>query len=113
MELAGPTLATIGSKYDKRGLLDAILSPSAGIAPEYYVYILDTTTQGLVVGVIAEDTPEQVVVRNEFGDEIRLKPEEITDRRKSNLSMMPEDIVNTMTEQELIDLLEYLATLKA
>ena len=54
-----------------------------------------------------------MVVRNEFGDEIRIKPDEITDRRKSNLSMMPEDIVNTMTEEELIDLLEYLATLKA
>ena len=113
-ELAGPNLTAIGSKYDKRGLLDSILNPSAGIAPEYYVYILDTTTpESPVIGVLAEDTPEQVVVRNEFGDEIRLKPEQITSRRKSNLSMMPEDIVNTMTEQELIDLLEYLSTLTA
>jgi hypothetical protein len=63
--------------------------------------------------VLAEDTPEQVVVRNEFGDEIRLKPDQITARRKSNLSMMPEDIVNTMTSQELVDLLEYLSTLTA
>ncbi|MEZ5363510.1 MAG: hypothetical protein R2748_14505 [Bryobacterales bacterium] len=53
------------------------------------------------------------MVRNEFGDEIRLKPDQITGRRKSNLSMMPEDIVNTMTEQQLIDLLEFLSTLKA
>ncbi len=113
-ELAGPNLTTIGSKYDKRGLLDSILNPSAGIAPEYYVYVLDTTSDaGLVVGVIAEDTQERVVVRNEFGDEIRLEPDEIMDRRKSNLSMMPEDIVNTMSERELIDLLEYLSTLTA
>jgi len=111
MELAGPTLSAIGKKYDKRGLLDAILNPSAGIAPEYYVYILDTTSQGLVVGVVAEDTAEQIVVRNEFGDEIRLKPEDVVDRRKSDLSMMPEDIVNTMTEEELINLLEFLTTL--
>ncbi len=111
MELAGPTLAAIGSKYGKKELLDAILNPSAAIAPEYYVYILDTESQGLVVGVISEDTEEQVVVRNEFGDEIRLKPDEILDRRKSDLSMMPDDIVNTMTEEELINLLEYLTTL--
>jgi putative membrane-bound dehydrogenase-like protein len=112
-ELAGPNLNTIGSKYDKRGLLDSILNPSAGISPEYYVYILDTTTHGLVVGVIAEETADRVLVRNELGDEIHLSPADITDRRKSSLSMMPEDIVNTMTEQELIDLLEFLATLKA
>lgn len=111
MELAGPTLSAIAKKYDKRGLLDAILNPSAGIAPEYYVYILDTTSQGLVVGVVAEDTAEQIIVRNEFGDEIRLKPEDVVDRRKSDLSMMPEDIVNTMTEEELINLLEFLTTL--
>lgn len=112
-ELAGPNLQTIGSKYDKRGLLDSILNPSAGISPEYYVYILDTTTHGLVVGVISEETADRVVVRNEFGDEIRLQPGDIMDRRKSNLSMMPEDIVKTMSEEELIDLLEFLSTLKA
>ncbi len=112
-ELAGPTLSAIGSKYDRRGLLDSILNPSAGIAPEYYVYILDTQTQGLVVGVLAADTPQEVIVRNEFGDEIRLQPDDIVSRRKSNLSMMPEDLVNTMSEQELIDLLEFLTTLEA
>ncbi len=110
---AGPTLSAIGSKYDRRALLDAILNPSAGIAPEYYVYILDTQTQGMVIGVIAHETPQEVVVRNEFGDEIRLDPKEIVSRRKSDLSMMPDDLVNTMTQQELIDLLEFLTTLKA
>ena len=112
MELAGPTLSAIGSKYDKPALLDAIMNPSAGIAPEYYVYILDTVQQGMVIGVIAEDTPEQVLVRNEYGDEIRLNPDEIVSRRKSDLSMMPDDLVNSMTEQDLVNLLEYLATLQ-
>ncbi len=112
MELAGPNLSAIGSKYDKVALLDEIMNPSAGIAPEYYVYILDTVQQGLVIGVVAEDTPEQVLVRNEFGDEIRLNPDEITSRRKSDLSMMPDDLVNSMTEQDLINLLEYLTTLR-
>jgi len=112
MELAGPSLGSIGSKYDKVGLLDAIMNPSAGIAPEYYVYILDTVQQGMVIGVVAEDTPQQVLVRNEFGDEIRINPDEITSRRKSDLSMMPDDLVNSMTEVDLINLLEYLTTLR-
>ncbi len=111
-ELIGPSLAAIGSKYAKEGLFDSILNPSAGIAPEYYSWALDTTTYGLVTGILAEDSGERVVVRTETGDEIRLEPSEILERRQSRLSIMPEDLVNAMTEQELIDLLEFLATLR-
>jgi putative heme-binding domain-containing protein len=108
----GPDLSAIGGKLGKDALLDAILNPSAGIAPEYYVWILDTRSQGQVIGILAEDTPQRVVVRNESGDEIRLKPSDIKARRRSQLSMMPEDLVNQMTERQLVDLLAYLTTLK-
>ena len=111
-EPVGPSLAAIGSKYAKEGLFDSILNPSAGIAPEYYSWVLDTTTYGLVTGVLAEDSGERVVVRTETGDEIRLEPSEILERRQSRLSIMPEDLINAMTEQELIDLLEFLTTLR-
>ena len=111
-EPVGPSLAAIGSKYAKEGLFDSILNPSAGIAPEYYSWVLETTTYGLVTGVLAEDSGERVVVRTETGDEIRLEPSEILERRQSRLSIMPEDLINAMTEQELIDLLEFLATLR-
>ena len=113
VEKAGPNLAAIGLKYDRAGLLDSLLNPSAGIAPEYYVWILETKSHGLVTGVLAEDTASQLLVRNELGDEIRLKPGEVTARRRSNLSMMPEDLYKTMTEQELVDLLEFLSRLRA
>ncbi len=109
---AGPNLWAVGSKFDKRGLLDAILQPSAEIAPEYHVYILDTETQGLVIGVIAEETEEHLLVRNEAGDEIRLQSNEVFDRRQSELSMMPADIVETISERELSDLLAFLTTLR-
>jgi hypothetical protein len=51
-----------------------------------------------VIGILAEDTPQRLVVRNENGDETRLKPADIKARRRSQLSMMPEDLVNQMTE---------------
>ena len=45
-EVDGPDLSGVGGKLGKDALLDAILNPSAGIAPEYYVWILDTRSQG-------------------------------------------------------------------
>ena len=111
-ELVGPSLAAIGSKYGKAGMLNEILHPSAGIAHEYASWILDTTTYGLVTGVLVEDTGDRVVIRTESADEIQLAPTEILERRKGKLSIMPEDLASAMTEQEMIDLLEFLATLR-
>ncbi|HEY2930390.1 MAG TPA: PVC-type heme-binding CxxCH protein [Acidobacteriota bacterium] len=110
--LVGPDLSVIGSKLGKDALLDSILNPSAGIAPEYYVWILETKTQGDVIGIIMEDTPQRVAVRTDANEILRFKPSEITSRRRSKLSLMPEDLVSTMTEQQLADLLEFLSSLK-
>jgi hypothetical protein len=76
------------------------------------VWILETKTQGQVIGILREDTPQRVVVSADTGDELRLKPSDITSRRQSRLSMMPEDLINTMTEQQLIDVVQFLTTLR-
>ncbi len=111
-QLAGPNLSAIGTKLGKEAMADAILNPSAGIAHEYVTWILDTKVQGQVIGIVSEDTPQRVVVKTDTGETIRLKPADITGRRKSNLSMMPEDLVSKMTEPQFVDLLEYLSTLR-
>ena len=110
-ELVGPSLATIAAKYGKEGLLDAILHPSAGIAPEYVTWILDTTTHGTVTGLMIEDDPERIVLRTEAAEEIHLMPEDVLERRRGNLSLMPDDLASTVSMQELIDLIAFLATL--
>ena len=110
-ELVGPSLAAIGAKYDKEGMLNAILQPSAGIAPEYATWILDTASEGLVTGILVEDTPEGLVVRTEAADEMRLATADILERRPSKLSIMPDDLASAMTKQELVDLLAFLDTL--
>jgi putative heme-binding domain-containing protein len=108
----GPDLSNIGTKLGKDGLFDSILHPSAGIAPEYYLWVLETKTQGDVIGVLTEDTPQRIVVKTDATAEVRLKPSEIKSRRRSHLSLMPEDLMNYMTEQQLVDVVKYLSTLK-
>ena len=112
-ERVGPSLAAIGSKYGKAGMLNEIVYPSAGIAPEYQSWILETGSHGLITGLLVEDTADRVVIRTENADEIQLAPRDILERRQGNLSIMPEDLVGAMTTQELIDLLEFLSTLQA
>jgi putative membrane-bound dehydrogenase-like protein len=108
----GPNLAQIGDKLGKEALLDSILNPSAGIAPEYYVWRLQTKTEGIVVGIVAEDTPQRVTVLTDATTDLRFKPSDIVSRQRSRLSLMPEDLANTMTEQQMVDVLAFLGTLK-
>ncbi|MCI0421296.1 MAG: c-type cytochrome, partial [Acidobacteria bacterium] len=108
----GPNLSKIGDKLGKEALFDSILNPSAGIAPEYYVWRLQTKTEGIVVGILAEDIPQRVTVLTDATSELRFKPAEIRSRRRSHLSLMPEDLANTMTEQQMVDLIAFLGTLK-
>jgi putative membrane-bound dehydrogenase-like protein len=108
----GPSLVNIGDKLGKDALADAILNPSAGIAHEYVTWILETKSQGQVIGILVEDTPQRVTVRTETAEDVRLRPADITERRQSKLSMMPEDLPNRMTEEEFVDLLEFLSALK-
>jgi putative membrane-bound dehydrogenase-like protein len=111
-QLAGPHLTHIGTKYGKDGLLDSILNPSAAIAPEYFYWILETKSDGTVSGTIGVDTPQRVTLRTDTGEELRLKPADIQSRRRSKLSMMPEDLPSRMTAQQIADLLAFLDTLK-
>jgi putative heme-binding domain-containing protein len=108
----GPNLASIGNKLGREALLDAILNPSAGIAPEYYVWVLKTKTEGEVIGILSEDTADRITVLTDATTVMRFKPSEVTTRRRSRLSMMPEDLATTMTEQQLVDLISFLVTLK-
>ena len=108
----GPNLSQIGDKLSKEALLDSILNPSAGIAPEYYVWRLQTRTEGIVVGIVSEDTPQRVTVLTDATTDLRFKPSDVVSRQRSHLSLMPEDLVNSMTEQQMVDLLAFLGTLR-
>jgi hypothetical protein len=76
------------------------------------VWRLQTKTEGIVVGIIAEDTPQRVTVLTDATTDLRFKPSEILSRQRSRLSLMPEDLANTMTEQQMVDVLAFLTTLK-
>jgi len=74
--------------------------------------VIKTKTQGDVIAVLTEDTPQRVVVQTDATAEVRLKPSDIKSRRRSHLSLMPEDLMNYMTEQQLVDVVKYPSTLK-
>ena len=108
----GPDLSMIGKKASKENLFESILLPSKAIADQYLQWTIENTAGQKITGLIVEETPTDVTIRDANGKDARFPKADIESRTKSLVSIMPEDIVKGFTEDDLIDVVEYLFTLK-
>jgi putative membrane-bound dehydrogenase-like protein len=108
----GPDLSTIGAKYGKRELLEAILNPSAAIAYNFRSVVVATADGRVLTGLPIEELATHLTIKTADGQRIKLSPAEIDTRKTAEISLMPEGLVQTLSEQDLVDLLAFLATLK-
>jgi putative membrane-bound dehydrogenase-like protein len=109
----GPDLSVIGKKASKENLLESILYPSKAIADQYVTWQIETKQGLALAGLIVEETPQSVTIRDGNGKDTKVNKKDIDSREKSPRSLMPEDLAVYMTEEDLIDLAEYLLTLQA
>lgn len=112
-EDVGPDLSAIGAKLGRDGLAEAILNPSAAISHEYEVWIVRTRDRGYLSGYIANETPQGLELMDSAGKAISIEKKDVIERRMSDVSLMPTGLSSGMTAQELVNLIEYLSTLKS
>jgi putative membrane-bound dehydrogenase-like protein len=109
----GPDLSAIGSKASRENLFESILFPSKAIADQYLTWVVETK-QGLVVtGLLVEETGDHITLRDANGKDTKIDKKEIETRVKSPESLMPNNLLGYMTEDELVDVVEYLLELKS
>ena len=108
----GPALSEIGDKLPKAGLYMAILDPSAGVAFGYEGYDIRTRDGQQLMGYIASETDTELVVKMIGGIERRVPKSSVVERKRMESSLMPHGLERTMTEAELVHLVEYLSTLR-
>jgi putative membrane-bound dehydrogenase-like protein len=108
----GPDLSMIGKKASRENLFESILYPSKAIADQYVTWVIETKKGLSLSGLIVEEGKGHVVLRDAEGRDTRLAKKDIESRTKSPKSLMPDDQLVYLTEGDLIDLVEYLYTLK-
>ncbi len=108
----GPDLSLIGKKASRENLYESLLIPSKAIADQYIQWQIETKKGVTLLGLVVEETPESVLLRDANGKDTRVARKDIETRTRSPLSIMPEDICSHLSEQELTDLVEYMLTLK-
>lgn len=108
----GPDLSEIGTKLGKDALYESILDPSAGISFGYEAWGIELNNGDDAFGLITSETAEEVTVKNQAGVITKYKKSDIAKRQKSSTSIMPAGLQLTMSAQDLVDLVEYLSSLK-
>ncbi len=108
----GPDLSEIGNKLSREAMYVSILEPSAGISHNYEAYVALTDAGEVVTGLLVSQNGDQVTLRDAKSIERTFVKSELEDFKKSEKSLMPENLQETMTEQGMVDLVEYLMSLK-
>ncbi|MCH2179889.1 MAG: c-type cytochrome [Mariniblastus sp.] len=95
-----------------RANLDYILlnsvDPSFDVADSYKTTVIQTVDGRVINGVLAEEDETRVVLKTAEQPRVVIAKENIEGRKLSTKSMMPEGQLDQMTEQEVIDLIQYL-----
>jgi putative membrane-bound dehydrogenase-like protein len=108
----GPELSEIGTKLPKEAIYTSILYPSAGISMGFEGWVISTKDGDDLDGMIASQTADEIVLKRAGGINTAIKKSDIKDKRQMKISIMPENLQQQMTPQDLVDLVEYLASLK-
>lgn len=106
-EKIGPDL-TIANRQDQAALLANIVDPSAVIRRDYLPYIVTTMSGQVVTGLLADQNAASITVLTAENKRVEVPRSEVDELVESNVSVMPEQILNTLSPQELRDLFEYL-----
>jgi putative heme-binding domain-containing protein len=108
----GPSLTEIGNKLTRDAMYVSILSPSAGISHSFEAYTARNNDGEVVTGLLVSKTDSGVTIKDAKGIERTIPASELDEFRKQEKSLMPENLQETMSEGELVDLVEYLMTLR-
>jgi putative heme-binding domain-containing protein len=105
----GPNLTEIGDKLSRLAFYESVVYPRAGIShnDETHVVVLGN---GTVQHRLR--TPESITLKGSDAIERKILLSEVEEMRTQNVSLMPADLQKTLTEEELVDVVEYLTTLK-
>lgn len=104
----GPDLSDIGTRSKKLDIVQSILRPDAVVDPKHRGELILTTEGQVISGFVTEQREGSVTVRTANNVIHEIETDDIDDRRQLTTSFMPSGLERTMTNQELLHLIEYL-----
>ncbi|MEZ6129958.1 MAG: PA14 domain-containing protein [Planctomycetaceae bacterium] len=109
----GPDLTQLPPEYQPVDVLQHMLEPSKKIDKKYQAYTFVMTSGKVLVGqIVKEDGNNLHVLDNPTApDKLRiLNKDDIDEQEPSTVSIMPQGVLNKLTQEEILDLLAYVVS---
>jgi putative membrane-bound dehydrogenase-like protein len=105
----GPDL-TGSNRANTTYLLGNIIEPSGVIQDDYKLVVVTTRDGRTYSGNVIEENERQVTMRIVGQDQVKITKSDIQSREVTEKSMMPEGLLNNLSEEEVLDLVAFLKT---
>jgi putative heme-binding domain-containing protein len=109
---AGPDLQAAGDAFGRRDLVEAVLNPSATIAPGYGAIQIDTKSGQTHLGTLKQKAAEKIELMGIDGKLVSIATDEIRSQIASEVSFMPQGLHGILSKEGFTDLVDYLVSLK-
>jgi putative heme-binding domain-containing protein len=110
--LGGPDLTSVGGRYSAQDLLDNIINPSKVINEQFSLqtYLLKDgrTHTGRTVNMAGDIVMVATNPNDPGGSEVRFSINDLESTTPSRVSFMPEGLLNTLSQEDILDLIAYL-----
>jgi putative membrane-bound dehydrogenase-like protein len=109
--LIGPNLSGAGA-MGLEGVVRNIMDPNAAMEAAYRVFRLELITGEVMDSFYVTEDAKAYVVRQPGSEELRVPKANVRSARYLRRSLMPEGLLDALSDQQVADLLAYLMTLK-
>ncbi len=109
--ISGPDLTSIAGRFNDRSMLESLIEPSKVVSDQYQSTQFSLVNGKVVSGRVVNLNGDNLMVMTDMlkpGDLTTVKRGDVNVMMPSKLSMMPEGLLNTLTEEDILDLLAYL-----
>ena len=109
----GPDLSTVASRFSRKHILEQIVEPSKTVSSQYRNYTIVLTNGKVINGQVVYNGFRKSILRvatdpMALHDTTEIKKDDIESFHESAISPMPERLLDTLSIEQIADLLAYL-----
>ena len=105
----GPDLSDVGKKYGRAGVISSVLYPSSVILDGFQVTEFELKSGEEISGAVRAENVDEVTVLDSLGEKHIIKKPDISKRKSSKVSLMPDELHTGLSLLEFSDLIAYVS----
>jgi putative heme-binding domain-containing protein len=114
--IVGPDLTAAGRRFNSQSLLESIIEPSKVVSDQYEATVFELDNGTMVVGRVVNLSGDDYRVQEDM-----LQPGKLTNVKRSSIvesypattSLMPNDLINNLNRNQILDLIAFLKSATA